>query len=56
MLGQQAMWTNMQLIRRETLFFIPTSSVFLAFGLALQEISLNFNKLTGSPKSTESQS
>lgn len=34
---------NMQLIRREKYFFIPTSSVFLAFDLALRKISLNFN-------------
>jgi hypothetical protein len=43
MLGQQTMCSNMQIIRREKHFFIPTSSVFLAFGLALREISLNVN-------------
>ena len=34
---------NMQIIRCEKFFFIPTSSALLAFGLALREISLNVN-------------
>src|SRR5712692_4234767 len=33
----------MQIIRRVKFFFIPTSSVFLAFGLVRREISLNVN-------------
>lgn len=42
MLEHIVYYPNMQLIQREKYFFILTSSVFLAFDLALRKISLNF--------------
>jgi hypothetical protein len=38
---------NVQILQREMFFFIPTSSVVLACGLARGEISLNVNYLKG---------
>ncbi len=36
--------TNLQIIQREKFFFVLTSLVYLASGLALQKISLKTNR------------